>query len=174
MFGRMAHGLIDHERECSSLARIIGTCFPPLWTSIALVNMVPVRKDIDRTSNWDHAMPRSRFEELVALAEENDGLVTAGHARLAGFADSVLARLVRRERIVRIARGVYRTPYFPPARSPNTAKLCFGRKRTAAAVLSLSRTRRPSPCMGFLMPIRSRFISQYPNPHACGERNPKV
>jgi predicted transcriptional regulator of viral defense system len=59
-------------------------------------------------------MPRSRFDELIALAEENDGLVTAGHARSAGFTDSVLARLVRRERIERIARGVYRIPYFPP------------------------------------------------------------
>jgi predicted transcriptional regulator of viral defense system len=61
-------------------------------------------------------MPRSRFDELVALAEENDGLVTAEQARFAGFTDSVLARLVQRERIERIARGVYRIPYFPPGR----------------------------------------------------------
>jgi predicted transcriptional regulator of viral defense system len=61
-------------------------------------------------------MPRSRFDELVALAEENDGLVTAEQARSAGFTDSVLARLVQRERIERIARGVYRIPYFPPDR----------------------------------------------------------
>jgi predicted transcriptional regulator of viral defense system len=61
-------------------------------------------------------MPRSRFDELVALAEENDGLVTAEQARSAGFTDSVLARLVQRERIERIARGVYRIPYFSPGR----------------------------------------------------------
>jgi predicted transcriptional regulator of viral defense system len=61
-------------------------------------------------------MPRSRFDELAALAEENDGLVTAEQARSAGLTDSVLARLVQRERIERIARGVYRIPYFSPGR----------------------------------------------------------
>lgn len=61
-------------------------------------------------------MPRSRFDELVTLAEENDGLVTAEQARSAGVTDSVLARLVQRERIERIARGVYRIPFFPPGR----------------------------------------------------------
>jgi predicted transcriptional regulator of viral defense system len=61
-------------------------------------------------------MPRSRFDELVALAEDNDGLVTADQARAEGFTDSVLARLVQRRRIVRIARGVYRIPYLSPGR----------------------------------------------------------
>ena len=61
-------------------------------------------------------MPRSRFAELVSLAEENDGLVTADHARQAGFTDSVLARLVQRGRIERTSRGVYRIPYFTPGR----------------------------------------------------------
>ena len=41
-------------------------------------------------------MPRSRFDELAALAEDNDGLVTAELARAEGFTDSVLARLVQR------------------------------------------------------------------------------
>ena len=59
-------------------------------------------------------VPRSRFDELAALAEDNDGLVTAEQARAGGFTDSVLARLVRRRRIERIARGVYRIPYFSP------------------------------------------------------------
>lgn len=59
-------------------------------------------------------MPRSRLDELAALAEENDGLVTAEQARAEGFTDSVLARLVQRGRIERIARGVYRIPYFSP------------------------------------------------------------
>ncbi len=61
-------------------------------------------------------MPRSRFDELVALAEEHDGLLTAEQAREAGFTDSVLARLVQRGRIERTARGVYRIPYFSPGR----------------------------------------------------------
>jgi predicted transcriptional regulator of viral defense system len=61
-------------------------------------------------------VPRSRFAELVSLAEENDGLVTADHARQAGFTDSVLARLVQRGRIERTSRGVYRVPYLTPGR----------------------------------------------------------
>ena len=61
-------------------------------------------------------MPRSRFDELVSLAEENDGLVSAEHARQAGFTDSVLARLVQRGRIERTSRGVYRIPYLTPGR----------------------------------------------------------
>jgi predicted transcriptional regulator of viral defense system len=61
-------------------------------------------------------VPRSRFHELAAVAEENDGLVTAKQARLAGVTNSVLARLVQRGRIERTARGVYRIPYFPPGR----------------------------------------------------------
>ena len=61
-------------------------------------------------------MPRSRFDELAALAEDQDGLLTADQARKAGFTNSVLARLVQRGRIERTARGVYRVPYIPPGR----------------------------------------------------------
>lgn len=61
-------------------------------------------------------MPRSRFDELAALADENNGLVTADQARRAGFTDSVLTRLVQRGRIERTARGVYRVPYLTPDR----------------------------------------------------------
>jgi len=61
-------------------------------------------------------VPRSRFAELMSLAEENDGLVTADDARQAGFTDSVLARLVQRGRIERTSRGVYRVPYLTPGR----------------------------------------------------------
>ena len=50
------------------------------------------------------------------MAEEHDGLVTAGQARQSGFTDSVLSRLVERGRIERTSRGVYRIPYFPPGR----------------------------------------------------------
>jgi len=59
-------------------------------------------------------MPRSRFDELTALAEDKDGLITADQARADGFTDSILARLVQRRRLVRIARGVYRIPYVAP------------------------------------------------------------
>ena len=61
-------------------------------------------------------VPRTRFDELVALAEDNDGLLTAEQARQAGITDSVLARLTQRGRLQRTARGVYRIPYFPPTR----------------------------------------------------------
>jgi len=75
-------------------------------------------KDIDGNQNpqENHIVPRSRFDELISLAEENDGLVTADHARQAGFTDSVLARLVQRGRIERTSRGVYRVPYLAPGR----------------------------------------------------------
>lgn len=58
-------------------------------------------------------MPRSRYDELVTLAEEHDGLFTSEQAHDAGFTDSVLVRLAQRGRIERTARGVYRIPYVP-------------------------------------------------------------
>jgi len=61
-------------------------------------------------------VPRTRFDELIALAEEHDGLLTAKQAREAGIADSVLARLTQRGRLERAARGVYRIPHFPSSR----------------------------------------------------------
>jgi predicted transcriptional regulator of viral defense system len=59
---------------------------------------------------------RSRIDELLPLAEQNDGLVTASQARALGIADSVLARLTQRGKLERVARGVYRIPYFPADR----------------------------------------------------------
>ena len=56
---------------------------------------------------------RSRMDELLPLAEQNDGLVTAAQARALGIKDSVLARLTERGKLERVARGVYRIPYFP-------------------------------------------------------------
>jgi predicted transcriptional regulator of viral defense system len=53
------------------------------------------------------------MDELLPLAEENDGLVTAAQARALGITESVLARLTQRGRLERVARGVYRIPYFP-------------------------------------------------------------
>lgn len=61
-------------------------------------------------------MPRSRIHELLALAEENDGLVTASQARAIGIVDSVLARMTSRGKLERVARGVYRIPYYPSDR----------------------------------------------------------
>lgn len=62
---------------------------------------------------WDM---RSRLDELLPLAEQNDGLVTATQARALGITDSVLARLTQRGKLERVARGVYRIPYFPADR----------------------------------------------------------
>lgn len=59
---------------------------------------------------------RSRLEELLPLAEQNDGLVTASQARALGIRDSILARLTQRGKLERVARGVYRIPYFPADR----------------------------------------------------------
>src|SRR5580658_2260019 len=61
-------------------------------------------------------MPPTRLNELLALAEQNDGLVTASQARAMGILDSVLARLARRGKLERVARGVYRIPYYPADR----------------------------------------------------------
>jgi predicted transcriptional regulator of viral defense system len=58
-------------------------------------------------------VPLTRFDELVTLAEEHDGLFTSEQARDSGFTDSVLSRLAQRGRIERTARGVYRIPYVP-------------------------------------------------------------
>ncbi|MEA2538779.1 MAG: hypothetical protein QOH35_145 [Acidobacteriaceae bacterium] len=61
-------------------------------------------------------MPRSRMDELIAIAEENDGLLTSKQARKAGILDSVLVRLAQRGRLERTARGVYRISHYPQAR----------------------------------------------------------
>ena len=59
-------------------------------------------------------MPRSRFDEFVALAEDKDGLVTAGQAVAGGFTDSVLARLAQPKRMYRCIMG--RVPPEAPER----------------------------------------------------------
>jgi predicted transcriptional regulator of viral defense system len=86
-------------------------------------------------------VPRSRFDELVLLAEENDGLVTADHARQAGFTDSVLARLVQRGRIERTSRGVYRVPYLTPGRfSQYREAVLWARANRGPSQVALSHT----------------------------------
>ena len=61
-------------------------------------------------------MPRTRMDELFALAEEHDGLLTSKEARAAGIQDSVLVRLAQRGRLERIMRGVYRIAHYPADR----------------------------------------------------------
>jgi predicted transcriptional regulator of viral defense system len=56
------------------------------------------------------------MDELVAIAEENDGLLTSKQARNAGILDSVLIRLTQRGRLERAARGVYRIAHYPQSK----------------------------------------------------------
>ena len=61
-------------------------------------------------------MPRTRMNELYALAEEHDGLLTSKQARAQGIQDSVLVRLAQRGQLERMSRGVYRIAHFPADR----------------------------------------------------------
>jgi predicted transcriptional regulator of viral defense system len=61
-------------------------------------------------------MPRTRMDELYALAEEHDGLLTSKEARALGIRDSVLVRLMQRGRLERMSRGVYRIAHYPTDR----------------------------------------------------------
>ncbi len=88
-------------------------------------------------------MPRSRFDELVALADDNDGLVTADQARAEGFTDSVLARLVKRGESYESQEAYIAFHISRQGDSPNIGKPCFGRKRIAAPIPLPSHTRRP-------------------------------
>lgn len=56
------------------------------------------------------------MDELFALAEEHDGLLTSKEARAAGIQDSVLVRLAQRGRLERMTRGVYRIAHYPSDR----------------------------------------------------------
>jgi len=57
-------------------------------------------------------MPRTRMEELFAIAEEHDGLLTSKEARATCIQDSVLVRLAQRGRLERMTRGVYRIVHY--------------------------------------------------------------
>jgi predicted transcriptional regulator of viral defense system len=89
-----------------------------LYSAQWRVNIVPLWNDIDKNTHTTHTqnMPRSRMDELVAIAEQNDGLLTSKQARDAGILDSVLVRLAQRGRLQRTARGVYRITHYPHAR----------------------------------------------------------
>ena len=56
------------------------------------------------------------MDELFALAEKHDGLLTSKEARAAGIQDSVLVRLAQRGRLERMTRGVYRIAHYPADR----------------------------------------------------------
>jgi predicted transcriptional regulator of viral defense system len=56
------------------------------------------------------------MDELYAIAEEHDGLLTSKEARALGIQDSVLVRLAQRGRLERMSRGVYRIAHFPADR----------------------------------------------------------
>lgn len=69
------------------------------------VNLVLLWNYIDTWSRAAHTGDvRSRLDELLPLAEQNDGLVTASQARAIGILDSVLARLTQRGKLERVAR----------------------------------------------------------------------
>lgn len=79
-----------------------------------IVSLVLLWNYIDIAPEYAHTVAmRSRIDELLPLAGQNDGLVTAAQARALGITDSVLARLTQRGKLERVARGVYRIPYFP-------------------------------------------------------------
>ena len=61
-------------------------------------------------------MPRTRMDELYALAEEHGGLLLSREARALGIKDSVLVRLAQRGRLERMTRGVYRIAQYPADR----------------------------------------------------------
>jgi len=86
-------------------------------STVVGVNLVLLWNYIDKVPREGHtADMRTRLDELLPLAEQNDGLVTATQARALGIADSVLSRLTQRWKLGRVARGVYRIPYFPADR----------------------------------------------------------
>ncbi len=82
------------------------------------VSIIPRWNYIDVFDTLAHhqLMPRTRMDELVAIAEGHDGLLTSREARVAGIQDSVLVRLAQRGRLERMSRGVYRIAHYPADR----------------------------------------------------------
>lgn len=58
-------------------------------------------------------MPKSQFQEVLAIAEDNDGLIPTAAARAAGINPNTLVKMASRGRIQRVFRGVYRLPGYP-------------------------------------------------------------
>jgi Transcriptional regulator, AbiEi antitoxin len=115
---------------------------------------------------------RSRLDELLPLAEQNDGLVTASQARAIGIADSILARLTLRGKRERVARGVYRIPYFPADRLsaiPGIG-LVGARESWPRACRALSRNR-----IGRVWDLRCESVaSPYYGPQKCETPAPEA
>ena len=61
-------------------------------------------------------MPAPASTNCLPWPSRMTALVTASQARAIGIVDSVLARLTQRGKLERVARGVYRIPYFPADR----------------------------------------------------------
>jgi hypothetical protein len=74
-------------------------------------------------------MPRTRMDELHALAEEHDGLLTSKEARALGIQDSVLVRFAQRGRLERMSRGSIASLTTQQTGSPSIAKRCYGHKQ---------------------------------------------
>jgi predicted transcriptional regulator of viral defense system len=67
---------------------------------------------------WDNLhMPHSLLNKIMNIAEEHDGLVPCVAAKEAGISASALVKMAQRGRLQRIARGVYRIPFFPASSS---------------------------------------------------------
>lgn len=62
-------------------------------------------------------MPNSLIKEIMNIAEEHEGLVPCVAAKEAGISASALVKMAQRGRLERIARGVYRLPFFPASSS---------------------------------------------------------
>ena len=75
------------------------------------------------TPSHTYLVPQTRMDELYALAERRDGLLTSKEARLAGIIDSVLVRLAQRGMLERVSRGVYRISHYPTDRFPQSREV---------------------------------------------------
>jgi hypothetical protein len=79
----------------------------------------------------NETLPSSRFDELVALADEHDGQVIAEQARSAGFIDSVRAPSSSETESNESPEEFTAFPIFRPAGSRNTEKPLSPGDRTA-------------------------------------------
>jgi hypothetical protein len=105
------------------------------------VILVPLWNYIDRPATREHAadMPRSRFDALLALAEDDDGLVRAHQARAIGISEKGWNGS-------HTGSVEFRT--FRQIGGPSTGKRCCGHELVTDRRMSPCLTRPPWPCMG--------------------------